>query len=75
MSLNNEQAEAILERATNGLMEHFEAVQILVTWTDEKGDTFARVHGAGNWYSRVGMATEMIEREKAKIHGYVQNGQ
>lgn len=49
------------------LGEHFEAVQIMVTWPDEGGNgTKSLMRGTGNWYARQGMAQEFIGRDRAQ---------
>lgn len=40
-------------------------VQILVTW-DEEGNTETVNIGAGNWYARIGMAREFLERDSVR---------
>lgn len=57
----------LLERVTAALGEHFEAVQILVSW-NEDGMTKALHRGAGNWYARQGMAHEFINKDVAQEH-------
>lgn len=49
------------------LGEHFEAVQIHVSWMDEtgSGNTTGEHGGCGNWYARFGLAQEFIDRGKA----------
>jgi len=54
----------IVDRAVNQLGEHFEAVQILVSFMSE-GNTQMIQRGAGNWYARRGMAHTMIMKDAA----------
>lgn len=49
------------------LVEHFDAVQLLVSVTEE-GRTSYRAIGAGNWYARQGMAHEFINADVAQVH-------
>lgn len=51
--------ELAIEQALQLLGEHFDAVQILVTFNEEAVSKF-RHTGAGNWYARQGMAQEFI---------------
>lgn len=60
--MTNAEAEKILEDAVSKLGEHFEAVQVLVSWVDE-GATHFIPRGSGNWYSRQGMAKAYTDRE------------
>lgn len=48
------------------LGEHFEAVQIMVTWPADEGGTKSLMRGTGNWYARQGMAQEFIGRDRAQ---------
>lgn len=58
----------MLDRAVNVLMEHFDAVQILATYTDGEG-TLGLTRGGGNWYARKGMVQEFIDRDfKDLVH-------
>lgn len=67
--MEDKEAEMFLEKAVNGLMEHFDAVQILVTWTDENdGGTFGKTWGAGNHYARIALMREYLKRDVAKIN-------
>jgi hypothetical protein len=64
--MSKEETAAIVRSHINGLMEHFEAVQVFVTWPDEDRATHCYYDGAGNWYARIGMVKEMIEIDRAK---------
>jgi hypothetical protein len=59
-----EEAENMLEECAAKIGEHFEAVQIMATWT-EAGICRHAKRGVGNWYARMGMAHEFIETNKA----------
>lgn len=62
--MTNEEAEKLLEEFASKLGEHFEAVQILATWTED-GTCRHVKRGTGNWYARMGTAHEFIETNKA----------
>lgn len=55
----------LLNKHSKELAEHFDAVQILVTW-DEDGITKAKHCGRGNWWARMGLARNFIERDNAE---------
>jgi len=40
------------------------AIQILVSFVDSVGDTIDCMRGSGNWYARVGMCQQFIDRDK-----------
>ncbi len=63
--MTNEEAQAIIDDALVKLGEHFDCVQVLVTWPTEERATAALFRGVGNWYARTGMAREFIERDEA----------
>ena len=46
------------------LGEHFEAVQILVSFPIDMG-TQPITFGRGNWFARIGMAHDFIRRDQA----------
>jgi hypothetical protein len=60
-----EESERILNKASAELGEHYDAVQILVTWNEE-GLTKSGALGCGNWYARQGMAHEFITKDVAQ---------
>lgn len=62
--LDAEAAQAV-KQCLSRLGEHFEAVQILATRTEE-GWTNRCFKGAGNFYARMGMAQEFITEDQAK---------
>lgn len=62
--MNQEQVNRMLEDAAAKLGEHFEVVQIMVSW-NERGNTYAAKRGCGNWYARQGLAREFINTEMA----------
>lgn len=60
------EAQEIVSRLVNQLGEHFEAVQVMVSWNEE-GETRCNHNGSGNWYARQGMAREFLQFEEAQI--------
>lgn len=62
--MNYESAKQLLDQTASRLGEHFEAVQIMVTWQEE-GQTFGLKRGIGNWYARVALAQEMVSVDRA----------
>lgn len=67
-----EERKKLVDLAANQLGEHFEAVQILVSWTEE-GYTHSYSHGAGNLYARHGLAQEFRDFDRARIQAKVNN--
>ena len=65
--MNTDELGKYLERVAADLGEHFEAVQILVSFNAE-GRTNCLKRGVGNWYARQGMAHEFIEQATAQEH-------
>lgn len=66
--MSPEQARAVLDNTIAKLEEHFDAVQILVTWPMETGytdGTHYMARGGGNWYARRGMVEAFINDDKA----------
>lgn len=63
------QEVAIVEKAINGLAEHFDTVQVFVTRyiggesTIDHGSTLNISKGTGNWHARVGQTKEWILKE------------
>lgn len=64
--MSADEASEMLEKIVAQLHEHFEAVQIMVSWNEE-GESRCQRNGAGNWYARIGMAREMILFDDAQI--------
>lgn len=64
--MTDQEAGKWLESKTADLTEHFDAVQILASYTDEDG-THCVKRGAGNWYARQGMAQEFVNSEQAQL--------
>lgn len=69
MSEHEKMLVEMVDKKLSELCEHFDAVQILASWSSENGtgntkDYFA---GQGNWYARIGMAHDMINRDKGHV--------
>ena len=62
------EAEQLLEETTAKLAEFFDAVQIMVSWNEER-QTRCSKRGSGNWYARQGMAHEFINADMAQEIG------
>jgi hypothetical protein len=52
--------------ALRGLGEHFDHVQIMVSW-NEQASCYRIFEGSGNWYARQGMAHEFIKKDDAQV--------
>ena len=61
-----EEIGKLVEDAAKALGEHFEAVQILASNSDGEGSRCVK-RGAGNFYSRLGMAREMLQEDEARV--------
>lgn len=57
----------LCNEAAQKLSEQAENVQIMVTWNEE-GLTHRYFVGAGNWYSRVGLAHEFLAQDIAQTN-------
>lgn len=57
--------EEAIQKACDVLGEHFDHVQILMTWNEE-GLSKYRAIGSGNWYARQGMAHMFINTDIAQ---------
>jgi len=57
--MTEQEAEELIQSTAAKLGEHFDAVQILASWTEEGATTCVK-RGAGNWYARQGMCHEFI---------------
>lgn len=58
---------AEIDRLTDRLGEHWDAVQILVSRGAEGGGTERYFVGSGNWYARQGMAQKFITMDEAEF--------
>jgi hypothetical protein len=66
--MSNEEAQLLINQVASQLGEHFDAIQIMGTWSEE--GICCMVHsGAGNWYARQGMAHEFISEDRAQTIG------
>lgn len=63
--MERDETQAIVQKALDTLGEHFEAVQIMVSW-NEQGTTRLFNLGSGNWYARMGMAHEFVKSDEAQ---------
>jgi hypothetical protein len=66
--MNNAEGDrrlAMVDAAVAALGEHFDCVQILVSWNQES-NTHDIFRGCGNWYARQGMANTFIQRDQAQ---------
>lgn len=63
--LSPEQMQAVVQQHVTALMEHFEAVQVLVSISTPNGTEFVKL-GAGNWFARQGMAHDFIDCDRAQ---------
>jgi len=70
---NAVQVEKVMANAVAVIMEHCNTVQILAT-VHERGQTYRIMNGAGNWYARVGMCKEFVDKDKAQSEHQVFNG-
>lgn len=61
--------DPIIEQALRLLGEHFDHVQLLVSWDADSETRF--IHsGCGNWYARQGMAHQFINSDMAQNVGH-----
>lgn len=63
--LSNEDAKALIQSIANKLSEHFDAVQILVSWPSIQGGTRIMKWGTGNYYARLGMCRDFLVVDNA----------
>jgi len=63
--MSGKEITELINKTASDLGEHFDAVQILVSWNDN-GQTTASYSGCGNWYARQGMAHEFINSDVAQ---------
>ena len=64
--MTNEEARALVQHVVDSLGEHFEAVQVLVSWPSVAG-TYDCFLGSGNFYARTGMAREFMQRDQSLV--------
>lgn len=67
--MTHEQLAAFLDQKVRELGEHFDAVQVLVSWNEE---SICRnlYSGGGNWWARQGMAHDFINRDVAQENAH-----
>ena len=61
-----------LVKTSNALAEHFESVQILVSYVDTQNNTVSMYAGSGNWHARQHMAQDFIQKSDARTKAHVQ---
>lgn len=59
------QLDAALDAAMALLIEHADAIQILVSF-EEQGSTYSTRRGAGNWHARQHMAWDFFNKAKSQ---------
>lgn len=64
--MNEDEAIAHLSKVCLAQKEHFDAIQMFVTW-QHNGETYGVCVGDGNWHARVGMSHDFLDRVKARI--------
>lgn len=66
-----EEARNILDAHVSQLKEHFDAVQLMVSWETDDGNatTSCVKRGGGNWWARQGMAHDFINTDTADTLG------
>lgn len=62
--MNDNQHHDLVRKFARDLGEHFDAVQVLVTWNEE-GISKDFACGSGNWYARQGLAHEFITKNQS----------
>ncbi len=76
--MKTQDAQKMIEAIASQLSEHFDAVQIMISFPCDAGDmsgtaTQGLSAGRGNWYARQGMANEFVQRERAREIGFAIN--
>jgi hypothetical protein len=66
--MTDEEADKVTKAAVSLLHEHFDAVQVFVTWMPEdgSGETKYQWRGAGNYFARKQLATEFLREDEQK---------
>lgn len=67
--MNPEEVNALFDEIIARLGEHFDAVQIMVSWNEES-TTQSISRGSGNWYARQGMAHEFVNKDMAQENAH-----
>jgi hypothetical protein len=65
--VTEEQVTEMLDKVRAQLAEHFDAIQIHVSWLNPDGTTSMRHRGSGNYYARVGMSQDFCLKEQAEV--------
>jgi len=61
-----------VQKSVDGLMEHFDTVQIFVTRLDSERDGTVNVNiGAGNWFARFGQVCEWTTKQNERTRDNV----
>lgn len=63
--MTTDEIRALLDKHNNILSEHFDCVQIMVSWLNPNNETESMTRGSGNWYARQGLAREFINKSQA----------
>lgn len=61
-----DEQQDFIQKHAGQIAEHFDCIQILASRLNDRGDTEVVAMGSGNWYARLGMAREMLDRETAR---------
>lgn len=69
-----EEKNTWLEAKVREIGEHFDCVQILASEVTDSGATQAYYRGGGNWYARVGLAREMVDRDQFQTQEFTRRG-
>lgn len=72
--MTGEEKNIWLEAKVREIGEHFDCVQILASEVMDSGATQAYYRGSGNWYARVGLAREMVDRDQFQTQEFVRRG-
>lgn len=68
--MSKEELKEILDRHAKELGEHFDAVQILVSWENDRKATETLWSGYGNWWARIGMCRAFLKMEDNSDSAY-----
>ena len=63
----NDRLYEYLGRTTSQLSEHFDAIQIIASKLDAKGNTVTMAYGSGNWHAPGGIAAEITQCGDVKL--------
>jgi hypothetical protein len=67
--MTDEELTELVDQKVAELCEHFDSVQILVSWPSDKGNGNTKDYfsGRGNWYARTGMAHDFLNRDRGMV--------